>query len=180
MNSRHDPISICLQFSSDEAWALAQLGFSKRKHRYEKILWITMLITIAYTLPFVFLLFLDKESRFLWPVARKYPLATAFLLIFFLFLCWRSFHRAFEQKEQDLKEEYAGLWELTVADEGLFVGYGNHILLIAWERIEQADADDSSLYIKIDDGEHLILPRERILEGDYDRFVNVIQTKVGK
>jgi hypothetical protein len=173
---------IALELQTEDADAFSQLGFTKKRNWYHKLFRIQILAAIILGITCYFLLGNFKEdlprykniSKLLISIGSTVAFAT-FLFIIEIFLPLREW---LLKKENKLKQEYSGLWIFAVHPEGLFVTYGKRQKTIAWQRIILTEWDEHYLYLKLDIGEHLVLPRKKILMGDFDIFVNALCERV--
>jgi hypothetical protein len=173
---------IALELQSEEADAFSQLGFTKKRNWYHRLFRIQILAAIILGIVCYFFLGGFKEDLPLFEdTPRLLPsifAAALFYALFFVLEVVLPLREGLQKEENKLKKEYSGLWIFAVHPEGLFVTYGKRQKTIAWQRIILTEWDEYYLYLKLDIGEHLILPRKKVLMGDFDIFVNALQERV--
>ena len=175
--------SIILEFESDEADAFSQLGFTKKRRRHRKFFWIQMLVflVVGIICYFAFGGFEEDapKDKNIWNLVGAVVIALIFLVFSFLIeVLVPMYHEVFLVKEKNLKKEYSGQWVFRARPEGLLVVYGKREELIGWERMGETEADDDYLYLRLDKGEHLILPRNKVVTGDYEKFVYAVMERI--
>ena len=182
MENETQPARITLMLQSDEAAAFSQLGFAKKRIWHHKLFWIQLLAFLFLGIIGYFFSggfnYDVPDYKNIWRLLIAIVIAVVFIVVSFALEVLPAHHERFLKKEKKLKKEYSGLWELVVYRDGLFVTYGKRGELIGWEIIEQAEVNENCLYLKLNIGEHLILPREKVLTGDYDLFVSAVQERI--
>ena len=178
MGNQSELITIRTRCNSEEAAAFGQLGFGKKKSLINKFLKIQIIGSCLLLI--VYYLLSGSYSRDFRGVKNDHELVYT---VIFCLIAPFAFYFIFgrlelteknEKKKDVLKEEYSGIWEFTVCPEGLGVLFGKYQALIAWERFEQTEINEKSLFLKKDDCEHIILSRRKVIAGDYEEFVNAV------
>ena len=182
MENKTPQARIALELQTEEADAFSQLGFTKKRNWYHRLFRIRILAAIIFGIICYFLLGGFKEDL---PFFEDTPRLGASIVAVALFYAFSFVLNVFlplreglQKEENKLKKEYSGLWIFAIHPEGLFATYGKRQKTIAWQRIILTEWDEFYLYLKLDIGEHLILPRKKILMGDFDIFVNALCEKV--
>ena len=182
MENQTPTARIALELQTDEADAFSQLCFTKKRNWYHRLFRIQILAAIILGIACYFFLGrfkedlpLFKDTPRLLPSIVAVAVAVTFEFVLNVFLPLRE---GLEKIENKLKKEYSGLWIFAIHPEGLFVTYGKRQKTIAWQQIILTEWDEHYLYLKLDIGEHLILPRKKILMGDFDVFVNALRERI--
>lgn len=179
MENQSEDITIRIRLGAEEAAVLNPPGLERERFGSRRIFRVQVLAVfiLAVGLFVAFNRFPDDGRVALIPgLAAVGVLGIAFFLVSYL----PGMRRSFADKEQSLKEAYSGIWEVTAGREGLVAQYGKRMDLIVWQRIEKAESDGVCLYLAIRGQDPLILPRKRVLEGDYERFVKAVQERTGR
>ena len=173
---------ITLDLQSDDAAAFDQLDFAKKKNVYHEHFRIKVIAVIAFGI-ICYLLSggFEEDISSYKDIPRLLIFigsTIVFAAIIFIIHVLPVLRRGLLKKERKLTKEYSGLWVLTAYQEALLVIYGSRREIIDWELIELAEVNEDCLYLKLSIGEHLLLPREKVLTGDYDLFVSVVQERI--
>lgn len=179
MDSQSEDITIRIRLGVEEAAVLNPPGLDRERFRSRRVfrVQVAAVFLLAVGLFVTFNRFPDDGRIALIPgLAAVGVLGIAFFLVLYL----PDMRRSFADKEQSLKEAYSGVWELSAGRDGLLAQYGKRMDLIGWQRIEKAESDGVCLYLAIRGGDPLILPKKRLLEGDFERFVKAVQDRTGQ